>query len=338
VNDRGDSLLTVSDLGVVFAGRAQQTQAVRGIDFSLSPGQVLGVAGESGSGKTASALAIMGLLPTGARVSGSITYRNQELVGLPEKDLRHLRGRDIAMVFQETASALNPVIRIGDQIAMAIRAHGHRAKQDVRERIESALRTVQLGDTERVLESYPHQLSGGMCQRVMIAMALSCGSKVLLADEPTTALDVSVQAEILEVVRALATEEGLAVMLISHDLAVLAKVCDQLLVMYQGEVVERGPADQLLDAPAHPYTQALIACLPSLHGPKVELPDLTQGPAQPADSGGCRFAYRCPLRAAPCVHHPELDPLPGGDPARSVRCWRAEDALAIGLGAVGDAP
>jgi len=271
----GEEVLTVEGLEVGFSTGRGRTRALRGVDLTLRTGQILGVAGESGSGKTTAALAAMGLLARGAEVGGAIRYRGIDLLGLSEKALREYRGRHLAMIFQETASALNPVIRVGDQLMMAARAHHGDGHASVRERVASALADVRLHDADRVMASYPHELSGGMCQRVIIAMALSCGSRVLFADEPTTALDVSVQQEILELIRGLVDRRGLAVMLISHDLAVLSEVCDDLVVMYRGRVVETGPARAVLQDPRHPYTQALLDCIPTMHGSHDDLREIT---------------------------------------------------------------
>jgi len=271
----GEEVLSVQNLKVGFSTGRGRTQALRGVDLTLRTGQILGVAGESGSGKTTAALAAMGLLARGAEVGGSIRYRGTDLLALPEKGLRQYRGRHLAMIFQETASALNPVIRVGDQLMMAAKAHSVDGQTSVRERVAAALADVRLHDADRVMASYPHELSGGMCQRVIIAMALSCGSQVLFADEPTTALDVSVQQEILELIRGLVDRRGLAVMLISHDLAVLSEVCDGLVVMYRGRVVETGPARAVLQAPGHPYTQALLDCIPTMHGSHEDLREIT---------------------------------------------------------------
>jgi peptide/nickel transport system ATP-binding protein len=327
----GEEVLTIEGLGVVFRRAGVQTEAVRGLSLSLRSGRVLGVAGESGSGKTTAALAAMGLLPTGTLVTGSIKLRDQELVGLPDKQLRAFRGREIAMVFQETGTALNPVMRVGDQLMTAARANRGGARSELRARIESALDEVQLHDHEHVLRSYPDELSGGMCQRVVIAMALSCGSKVLLADEPTTALDVSVQHEIIELIGGLVSRDKLAVMMISHDLGVLAEICDELVVMHMGEVVETGPVDVVLGEPAHPYTKALLDCLPRLHGDKVVLPELPQYAEQVTASGGCRFRHRCPLRADVCETHPDLMAVADGNREggpHAARCWRSDQLLA----------
>jgi oligopeptide/dipeptide ABC transporter ATP-binding protein len=323
----GEEVLTVDGLRVVFNRGGVRTEAVRGLNLSMRSGRVLGVAGESGSGKTTAALAAMGLLPTGTAVTGSIKLRGQELVGLPDRELRRFRGRQIAMVFQEAGTALNPVMRVGDQLMRAARANKPESKSVLRAQIESALDEVQLRDHDHVLRSYPDELSGGMCQRVVIAMALSCGSKVLLADEPTTALDVSVQREIIELIGGLVKLDKLAVMMISHDLGVLAEICDELVVMHMGEVVEIGPIDDVLARPGHPYTKALLDCLPRLHGEKVPLPELRQYGEKVTSEAGCRFRHRCPLRADVCETHPDLMAVNDGDAAgalHAARCWRSD--------------
>jgi peptide/nickel transport system ATP-binding protein len=322
----GEQVLTIEGLRVEFGAGPGRTSALRGVDLALHAGRILGVAGESGSGKTTAALAAMGLLPRGATVNGSIRYRGTELLALSEKELRGYRGRHLAMIFQETATALNPVIRVGDQLMMAARTHASGGKVEARERVVAALADVRLDDAERVMSSYPHELSGGMCQRVIIAMALSCGSRVLLADEPTTALDVSVQEEILELIRGLVSRRQLAVLMISHDLAVLAEVCDELAVMYRGELVESGAAATVLQSPAHPYTRALLDCLPTLHGRRDTLPELSITAADTQTATGCRFRSRCPWAVEACDEHPELAPVTQGEP-RLARCWRSATVL-----------
>jgi oligopeptide/dipeptide ABC transporter ATP-binding protein len=320
---QGETLLAVRDLRVEFAARGGVT-ALRGVSLSLRAGRTLGIAGESGSGKTTTALAAMGLLPPKTHVTGSIRLGERELVGLREKDYRRVRGRQIAMIFQETSTALNPVLKVGDQLRMATRAHFAGSKEEVRARIVAALESVRLTDYSRVLRSYPHELSGGMCQRILIAMALSCGSQVLLADEPTTALDVSVQEEILALLRAVVEERQLALMLISHDLAFLADLCDDLVVMYKGEIVEAGGAQSVISTPAHPYTRALLDCIPSLHSRRGTLPELREFEAPSAD--GCGYRHRCPWRADPCRQPPALVAV-GSATERSARCWRAAEVL-----------
>jgi oligopeptide/dipeptide ABC transporter ATP-binding protein len=322
----GETLLSVDDLRVEFAMGGRVT-AVRDVTLALRAGRILGVAGESGSGKTTMALAAMGLLPPGTKVTGSIRLSDRELVGLPEKELRRLRGRDLAMVFQETSSALNPVIKIGDQLAMASRAHFKCSRQEMRSRIVTALESVRLTDHRRILDSYPHQLSGGMCQRVVIAMALSCGSRVLLADEPTTALDVSVQREILALLRNVVTERQLALMFISHDLAVLADLCHDLVVMYKGQIVEFGSTRAVISNPAHPYTRALLDCLPTVHARRATLPVPRE--YESPTTGGCAFRHRCTWRTEICLREPDLS-QPSGSDSRLARCWRSAEILGQG--------
>jgi peptide/nickel transport system ATP-binding protein len=321
--DLGEEVLRIDGLRVEFREGPARTHAVRGLGLALQAGKVVGVAGESGSGKTTVALAAMGLLPHGTAVGGSITYRGAELLGLGERKLRPYRGRHLAMIFQETGTALNPVIRVGDQLMTAARAHVSGSKAALRERVSVALADVRLTETERIMSSYPHELSGGMCQRIIIAMALSCGSQVLFADEPTTALDVSVQQEILQLISGLVGRRRLAVMMISHDLAVLAEVCDDLVVLYKGEVVESGRIGEVLRSPAHPYTRALLDCLPKLHDQRAQLPELP--PHEPGAAGagtGCRFRNRCSWAADVCAQEPELAPV-AGQQERLARCWRS---------------
>jgi oligopeptide/dipeptide ABC transporter ATP-binding protein len=324
-------LLRVEDLRVTFAGSSGETQALRGLDLSVQPGRILGIAGESGSGKTVAALSVMGLLPENATATGSIKFRGRELLGLPERALRARRGTEIAMVFQETVTALNPVLRVEEQLRMVARAHGARSRSEALERAKSALAAVHLRDEARVLRSYPYELSGGMCQRVVIAMALTCGSQVLLADEPTTALDVSVQSQIMELIKQLVSARNLGVVMISHDLGVLGDICDDILVMYKGEVVEQGPVGAILDKPSHPYTKALLDCLPRLHGDRVVLPELRE--SEGASGKGCLFESRCPWRIEKCGEHPALMPISTGA-SRSARCWRSAE-VAAGVGPPG---
>lgn len=330
-----EEILRIADLSVEFRSGAVHTQAVRGLSLSLRAGRVVGVAGESGSGKTTAALAAMGLLPRAAVATGSVSYRGAELLGLKERQLRPYRGRHLAMIFQETATALNPVMRIGDQLMMAARAHVQGSKSESAERVVSALEEVRLVDTRRVMASYPHELSGGMCQRVIIAMALTCGSRVLFADEPTTALDVSVQEEILDLIRGLVERRKLAVMMISHDLAVLGDVCDRIVVMYQGEVVETGDVGPVLTKPAHPYTQALLASVPTLHGGRRRLPEMRSVKTSPF-AGGCRFRPRCSWATEVCEQAPELLPVTDRPGQGAARCWRSHTVMQQRLSGTSD--
>lgn len=331
----GQELLRIEGLQVEFRRGPARTRALRGVDLAVYAGRVLGVAGESGSGKTTSALAAMGLLPHGAAVEGSIRYRGAELVGLSERQMRAYRGRHLAMIFQETSTALNPVLRIEDQLMMAARAHTGGGRAKARAKVLEALDDVRLEDHDRVMSSYPHELSGGMCQRVVIAMALSCGSHVLFADEPTTALDVSVQEEILDLIRGLVRRRQLGVMMISHDLAVLSEICDDLAVMYRGEVVEAGTVADTLARPAHPYTQALLDCLPRLDEPQTLLPELRPGELDEDRPGECLFRQRCAWAVEACYEAPPFDAVDGA-PGRTARCWRSGEMLRSGTDANAD--
>ncbi len=260
------------DLRIAFGAQ----EAVRGISFVIAPGETLGLVGESGSGKSATSLAMMRLLPPSARLSGSVQLDGKELLTLPEEKMRRLRGQSLAMVFQEPMTALNPVMKVGRQIAEGWLAHHPKtSRSEVRERVLAAMREVALPEPERRIDDYPHQFSGGQRQRIVIAMALICKPRLLIADEPTTALDVTVQAQVLALLKQLRLQHGLAMLFISHDLAVVGQVADRIAVMRHGEMVEQGPALQVLTQPQHEYTQSLLASSPSMTTSR-ELP-LTAG-------------------------------------------------------------
>ncbi|WP_313408541.1 ABC transporter ATP-binding protein [Aeromicrobium sp.] len=268
-----EPILSVRELEVSFGG---PQKAVVDVSLDLYPGEILGVAGQSGSGKSLTALAALGLAPTNADIKGSIRFKGKELVGAKESERAKVRGSGMTMIFQETVTALNPVVQIERQMELALRANVECSKAAAKERIVQALNDVQLRDVDRVLDSYPHELSGGMCQRVMIAMALVCGADILFADEPTTALDVTVQREVMDIIRQVTDERKLAVMLISHDIGVLDEVSDQLAVMYRGRVVETGPSSAVIADPGHPYTRALISSIPRIHGAHNEFIEMPQ--------------------------------------------------------------
>ncbi|WP_286931082.1 MULTISPECIES: ABC transporter ATP-binding protein [Aeromicrobium] len=272
-DQRREPILSVRQLEVDFGG---PQKAVVDVSLDLFPGEILGVAGQSGSGKSLTALAALGLAPTNAHINGSIRFKGKELIGASESERAKVRGSGMTMIFQETVTALNPVVQIERQMELALRANVECSKAQARERIVEALNDVQLRDVERVLHSYPYELSGGMCQRVMIAMALVCGADILFADEPTTALDVTVQREVMDIIRKVTDERKLAVMLISHDIGVLDEVSDQLAVMYRGRVVETGPSSAVIADPGHPYTQALISSIPRIHGAHNEFIEMPQ--------------------------------------------------------------
>jgi peptide/nickel transport system ATP-binding protein len=257
-------LLNVEELSVTFPTQTGEVAAVRDVSFAIPESGTLGLVGESGSGKSATALAIMRLLPPQARLSGQVRFANEPLLSLPEEAMRRVRGARISMIFQEPMTALNPVMRVGDQIAEAVLAHRRVSRFEVRQHTVEALRDVAIPDPEQRANDYPHQLSGGQRQRVMIAMALVNHPQLLIADEPTTALDVTIQAQILELLRNVREKYRLAMLFISHDLGVVSAVADRVAVMYAGEIVEMGSAQNIFTAPAHPYTRGLIGAIPTL--------------------------------------------------------------------------
>ncbi len=323
------SVLSVEDLEIRFATGRGEVSAVEGASFALERGEVLGIVGESGSGKSVTALSIMGLLPRPpARVAaGSIRFEGTDLLRLSEREMRRVRGPGIGMVFQEPMTSLNPVFTIGDQLMETLAAHQRLSPRARRDRAVEMLAKVGIAAPERRLNDYPHQLSGGMRQRVMIAMALSCNPKLLIADEPTTALDVTIQAQILELLLSLRDELGMAVIIITHNMGVVAETADRVLVMYAGKIVEAAPVDTLFAKPAHPYTQGLLDSIPSLEEERQRLftiPGVLPSPA--ALPKGCRFAPRCLHRIAACETAPP--PLGAIAPGHDAACIRVEALVA----------
>jgi len=304
-------LLEVADLTVGFRIDGQTRRPVEGIGYSLDAGRTLGVVGESGCGKSLTALALMGLIPAPGQVTGSVRFAGTELIGQSEAAWRDLRGNRVAMVFQEPMTALNPVMPIGVQIAEVMVLHQGLGWPEGREAAIGLLEAVGISSPRQRAAAYPHQLSGGMRQRAMIAMALACRPALLIADEPTTALDVTIQAQIIELMQELQSEIGMAIQFISHNLAVVSELADEIIVMYAGRIVERAPAAVLFDRPAHPYTQGLIATLPDPDRRQARLPVIRGGvPRIDADAVGCRFADRCPRADAGCrAAEPTLDPI-----------------------------
>ncbi len=295
--------LEVQDLHTEFPTRTGLVRAVNGVSFQVEAGRILGLMGESGSGKSVTGFSIMGLLePPGRVVSGRVRLAGEDIAGLQGEAMRRIRGARVAMVFQDPLMTLNPVLRIGTQMVAAVRAHAAVTRHDARARAQAALATVGIPSPAERLDAYPHQLSGGMRQRVAIAMALLHGPALIIADEPTTALDVSIQGQILAEVRRLADETGTAFLWITHDLAVVSSLADDVCVMYAGRVVERGPADAVLAAPLHPYTAALLGSVPSGHRPGTRLPQLPG--AAPILDAGCAFRTRCPRAAPDCATPP----------------------------------
>ncbi|GAB7183010.1 ABC transporter ATP-binding protein [Kitasatospora sp. Ki12] len=320
-------LLAVRDLRVDFAGPHGPVPAVRGVDLTLRRGETLGIVGESGSGKSVTALSVLGLLPGTARVSGSVRLDGRELVGLPGKELAAIRGRRVAMVFQDPLSAFTPVYRIGDQIAEAVRIHQRVDKATARRRAAELLDLVGIPAPDRALDSFPHEFSGGMRQRAMIAMAVANEPDILLADEPTTALDVTIQAQVLDVLRTARRETGAALVLVSHDLGVIAGTADRVAVMYAGRVVETAGVDELFEAPHHPYALGLIGALPRLDGHGGPLVPIPGAPAPMAElPPGCPFAPRCPLAQDRCsTAEPVLEPASEGAGDHLSACVRSAE-------------
>jgi peptide/nickel transport system ATP-binding protein len=318
-------VLEIAGLEVTFPTQEGPVAAVRGVDLTLEAGKVLGVVGESGSGKTVTMLATLGLLPAGAEVSGSVKYRGRELVGLAPRELRKLRGAAVAMIFQDPKTSLNPVQPIGHQIVEGIRIHHPEVgRKEAAKRAVELLALVGIPQPDRRARDYPHQFSGGMCQRAMIAMAVANDPDVLIADEPTTALDVTIQAQILDLLRDIRQEKGVAIVLISHDLGVVAGLADDVAVMYAGRVVEKGSVDAVYTQARHPYTRGLLASVPRLtdtrHGPLQSIgggaPSLLHLPT------GCAFHPRCPHGRSNCqVDDPRLRPVAGVEAA----CHYAEE-------------
>ncbi len=313
---RGTPLLSVRDLHVEFAARGRVVRAVRGVSYDIGAGETIGLVGESGSGKSVSALSLLGLLPKrGARIPvGSAIFEGQEILNLSDEKLAQIRGNRLAMIFQDPLSSLNPVLSIGRQITEAIETHRNVTRKEAATRAAELLELVGIPDAAARLGNYPHQFSGGMRQRAMIAMALSCEPSLLIADEPTTALDVTIQAQILELLKRLRTELHMAVLLITHDLGVVAGFADRLAVMYAGRLVELGPTELLLSDPAHPYTVGLLRSMPRLDRPqKAALTPIEGSPPDLAgDLRGCPFAPRCAWRIDVCAtDDPELVPVGG---------------------------
>jgi peptide/nickel transport system ATP-binding protein/oligopeptide transport system ATP-binding protein len=319
-----EALLSVKDLKVSFATEEGVVEAVDGVTFDLAAGEVLAVVGESGSGKSVTAMTLMGLTRSpNARFEGTATYKGTELIAASEDDLRRVRGAEIAMIFQDPMTSLNPVQRIGKQIVEQIQEHEGLPDQQARERTVELLERVGIPRARERIDNYPHEFSGGMRQRVMIALALSCNPSVLIADEPTTALDVTIQAQILQRMRDLRTETGAAVILVTHDLGVVADIADRIAVMYAGRIVEEGTLDQIFYDPQHPYTWGLLGSITRVDKPRPErLPAIAGLPPSLANRPeGCHFRPRCPHEFGECTKVPPLEGGVPGTPEHLDRCW-----------------
>jgi len=326
VSDPKATALSLRDLRVEFDTPNGKVQAVRGVDLDLAPGEILGVVGESGSGKSVTFLGMLGLLPKSAQVTGSAVVSGTELVGAATKTMRSVRGKQVAMIFQDPLSALNPVHRVGDQIVEMIRGHQSVSKKSAWATSVDLLGMVGIPQPSERANQYPHQFSGGMRQRVMIAMAIANDPQVLIADEPTTALDVTVQAQILEVIDRLRAEMGMAVVMITHDLGVIARIADRVQVMYAGRAVEKTDVDRLFSGPTHPYTEGLLRSIPLL-GQQRLLPIPGSPPNMLRPPSGCAFRPRCPYSVDACAGDiPELESIGEVESA----CIRAHE-LTLGV-------
>ncbi|KAF1032713.1 MAG: putative D,D-dipeptide transport ATP-binding protein DdpD [Pseudomonas sp.] len=316
-------VLAIHQLSLEFPAYRNNVQALNGVSLHVNPGEIVGVVGESGSGKSVTAMLSLRLLPERSYriTAGTLHMLGRDMLSAPEKDLLHIRGRDAAMIFQEPMTALNPTRRIGRQMLDVIMHHQRVSKPQARTKAIELLRDMHIADPEHVLDSYPFELSGGMRQRVMIALAFSCDPQLLIADEPTTALDVTVQRQVLLLLREKARARGTAILLITHDMAVVSQFCDRVYVMYTGSVVEEGPTAQVMSDPRHPYTQGLLSGLPEQVKPGEDLLTITgQVPNLAALPSGCTFRERCPHAMALCVERPHLEAINLTSQRKSA-CW-----------------
>lgn len=318
------TLLTVSNLKTYFFTRDGLTKAINGIDFTIKRGETLALVGESGCGKSITALSLLRLIPEpGKIVEGEIRFDDLDLLRIPEEEVRRVRGNRISMIFQEPMTSLNPVFRIGDQIMESLQLHRGKSKQEATGIATELLHKVGIPAAAQRLKDFPHQLSGGLRQRVMIAMALACDPQLLIADEPTTALDVTIQAQIMDLLAAIKAEHDMAMLLITHDLGVVAENADRVAIMYAGVIVETAPVNELYASPRHPYTQGLLACIPRIGEHKQRLvPIEGTVPRAGATNEGCSFLERCSESFAPC--RGELPPLKEVQPGHWVRCWQVQ--------------
>jgi peptide/nickel transport system ATP-binding protein len=324
----GDSLLRVEDLRVEFPTEDGVVKAVDGITYEVGSGRTLGVVGESGSGKTVAAMTVLGLTRAqGAKITGRIIFKGRDLLSLDEAELRKIRGNEIAMIFQDPSTALHPLYRVGSQLIEAVRAHQDVSKMQARNRAVELLGLVGIPDPTTRVDDYPHEFSGGMKQRAMIAMALANEPKLLIADEPTTALDVTVQAQILALLERLREELGMAIVIVTHDIGVVAEMADEIAVMYAGRIVEMASTEALLRSPEHPYTWGLLRSIPTLDGPRLERLEPIPGspPSLIHPPSGCHFHPRCAYAQPDHARiDPELRPLPA-DPGHEVACLLAPE-------------
>ena len=316
-------LLEIENLQTHFRTPDGVNRAVDGVSFHVEEGETLAVVGESGCGKSVTANSILRLIPEPpGKIAGSIRFRGIDLLQLSDKEMRRVRGNDISMIFQEPMTSLNPVLTVGRQLGETLRLHQRVSRREADDRAQEMLQLVGIPETKRRLDEYPHQLSGGMRQRVMIAIALACSPKLLIADEPTTALDVTIQAQILDLMRGLRRDTGTAIILITHDLGVVAEMADDVAVMYAGQIVERAPVEALFARPEHPYTVGLLGSIPKLDQKRERLPSIEgRVPDMAHPPAGCRFAARCPFVEPACRE--AVPPLVEVAPGHLTRCRRA---------------
>ncbi|MBH5373496.1 ABC transporter ATP-binding protein [Bradyrhizobium glycinis] len=324
-----DVLLDVREIVTHFYSENSVTRALGGVSFQVRAGETLGVVGESGCGKSVTALSILRLLPklTGKIVGGEIRFHGRDLLKLSEQEMRKVRGNRIAMIFQEPMTSLNPVHTVGSQIAEAVRIHTKVSRQDAMAKAQEMLALVRIADPQRRVKNYPHEMSGGMRQRAMIAMALACSPELLIADEPTTALDVTIQAQILRLIVDLKERIGTAVLFITHDLGVVAETCQRVMVMYAGRIVEEASVSDLFARPSHPYTQGLMRSVPDRRrGRRQRLPEIPGiVPSLRESAAGCSFAPRCPVAIKSCGE--AVPPMRVVGPGHAAACWRSEEVM-----------
>ncbi|WP_077328899.1 ABC transporter ATP-binding protein [Virgibacillus siamensis] len=316
------NLLEVNNLKVGFTSDNHTTQVIRGVSFEVNKGEIVGIVGESGCGKSVTSLSTMRLLKgtSGNIQAGEIWFQDRNLLELTEKEMRDIRGNKMSMIFQDPMTSLNPVLKIGKQLTQGIRLHLNYSKSKAREYAIEMLKSVGIPRSESIMNEYPHQLSGGMCQRVMIAMAMSCKPDLLIADEPTTALDVTIQAQILELMKQLRDENDTTILMITHDLGVVSEICDRVIVMYAGTVIEEGETEKVFNNPKHPYTEGLIQSIPKIGEHQSKLYAIPGQVPDPADMPkGCKYAPRCPYVMNACKEkEPSL--ITDAD-SRQHRCW-----------------
>ncbi|MCZ8511985.1 ABC transporter ATP-binding protein [Paenibacillus filicis] len=320
------NLLEIRQLKNHFISEGRVIPAVNGVNLALQKGETLGIVGESGCGKSVTSLSILGLLPKSANrvTEGEILYKGRNLLNVPEEEMRHIRGNEIAMIFQEPMTSLNPVYPIGKQLSEMVMLHRGYSKTQAREHAIQMLKKVHIPRAETIINEYPHQLSGGMRQRIMIAMAMSCDPELLIADEPTTALDVTIQAQILDLMRELRNKQGTSILLITHDLGVVAEMCQRVVVMYAGQVVEQADVLSLFETPSHPYTRGLLESMPKLGENNKWLKSIPGNVPLPGSvKQGCQFASRCPYVESKCLQ--EAPPLFQLESGQLSRCWIHEN-------------